>query len=440
MDNRGAANTALTKQLRLSTWPAGGVLRGRAAPVTVSVSSPLSRNLDVPLSSDSGTLTAPASVTIAAGQASASFTVTGVRQGVSELVARATDPAYEVSRTFVQVREDASQLVFETVSGANQQGGRGAALAQPVVLRLRDENDVPFSGVTVNFTPSGDGAVTPSRASTGADGLVQVTWRLASTGSSNTLRASLDGAPSVAAVISATGLERAAFSTTGVVNAASFNLTGFAGISPGSLVSIFGASLADATQAAVGLPLSFSLASTSVTINGVPAPLLYVSPGQINLQAPFDLSGPAAQVVVSTAAGPSNTITVPLGAVQPGIFFDATTGLGAIIHNSDGRFTTERPARAGDFLQVYATGLGVVSPRVSAGFAAPLSPLSTTVAQPQVTIAARPAPVVFSGLAPGFAGLYQLTIQVPDGVPGGRQSVGLSVNGLRSNEVLLNLQ
>ena len=175
-------------------------------------------------------------------------------------------------------------------------------------------------------------------------------------------------------------------------------------------------------------------------MNGIPAPLIFVSSNQINVQAPVQLTGPTVEIVISTIAGPSATVTAPLGSAQPGIFFDTASGLGAVIHNSDGKPTTEHPARAGDFLQIYATGLGAVSPAVAAGFPAPPSPPSRTVSQPQVSIAGQSAPVGFAGLAPGFSGLYQLNVQVPDGVPPGRQRVGLTVNGLRSNEVFINLQ
>jgi uncharacterized protein (TIGR03437 family) len=439
VDNRATAGTKLVRQLRLSTWPAGGVLTGSAAPAAVTIAAPLSTRLDVALSSGSA-IAVPAMVTIPAGGVSASFTITGNSAGVAELTARASDASFESSQTFVQVRSDAAQLSLAAVSGDRQQGGRGGMLAQPVVFQVRDGNNVPFAGVNVSFSASGDGAAIPARAATDAAGRVSVNWRLASTGTGNTLRAALDGAPSVTAAATASGLASAVFSAAGVVNAASFNTGAAAGniaIAPGSLITIFGTSLAAATVAASGFPLPVSLGSTSVSINGIAAPLLYVSPGQINLQVPFEIAGPAATLVVSTSAGPSAPVSLPVAAAQPGIFFDAASGLGAILQNSDGRRTDEHPAGAGDFLQIYATGLGAVAPAAISGFAAPSAPLAATVAQPAVTIAGLPAPVAFSGLAPGFAGLYQLTVRVPGGVPSGRQSVALTVNGLRSNEVFI---
>jgi adhesin/invasin len=233
------------------------------------------------------------------------------------------------------------------------------------------------------------------------------------------------------------------FGAAGVVNAASFNTGGSAAntaISPGSLVTIFGTALAGETRTAVAFPLPTTLGGTSVTIGGLAAPLLYTSPAQLNLQVPFGVAGSTAEVVVTTAAGPSAGVRVPVGVVQPGIFFNTATGIGAIVHNTDGMPTTQRPARAGDFLQVFGTGLGPVNPQASTGFPAPLSPLARATVETQVTIGGRPAPVVFSGLAPGFAGLYQLTVQTPEGISAGRQAVVVTAGGSQSNEVFIQVQ
>jgi uncharacterized protein (TIGR03437 family) len=375
-------------------------------------------------------------VTIPAGSTTASFSITGIRAGIAELTARAADPAFDVSKTLVQVRDDPSALRWDLLSGNNQRGGRGGTLTEPILWRLRDENETPYAGVPVTFTASGDGAATPARATTDAEGRVQVTWRLATTGTDNTLRATVDAAPTVASLVSATALDRPVVNVTGVVNAATFNTP----ISPGGLGSLFGVALAAEARAASALPLPTELASTRVTVGGLTAPLVYVSSNQINFQVPFEVTGTTADVVVSTPAGGSVTVRATVAPVQPGIFYNTATGLGAIVHNSDGVLTTTRPARVGDFLQVYTTGLGAVSPAVPTGFPAPSSPLAVTSRQPQVTIAGRPATIAFSGLAPGFAGLYQLTVQVPSGAPAGRQPVVVTVDGVRSNEVFVQLQ
>ena len=101
---------------------------------------------------------------------------------------------------------------------------------------------------------------------------------------------------------------------------------------------------------------------TRVTINGIAAPLLFVSPDQINFQAPFGLTGSTVEIQITSDAGASDPVTVPLISTQPGIFFDSATGLGAIVNNDDGTSILERPAGAGDFILVFCTGLGEVVP------------------------------------------------------------------------------
>ena len=194
----------------------------------------------------------------------------------------------------------------------------------------------------------------------------------------------------------------------GVVNAATFR----EGVSPGSLVSIFGIGLTSgSTMAAATLPLPVKLAGTIVTMNGTPVPLLYASPGQINAQLPFEAQG---TVEVSVAGSARERVRVE--AAAPGIF--AVTG----------------DRRPGGAVSIYATGLGAVAPRVTSGAAAPVSPLSRTVAEPVVTIGGTRAAVRFSGLAPGFAGLYQVDAVVPPGLAGAVDVV-LEMGERRSNAV-----
>ena len=179
----------------------------------------------------------------------------------------------------------------------------------------------------------------------------------------------------------------------GVVNAATFR----EGASPGALISIFGTGLTSApAQAAVSLPLPVTLAGTTVTVNGTPVPLLYVSSTQINAQLPFELAPGTAEIAISGGSAPER---FRVQAAAPGIF--AVTA----------------PARRPDgILSIYATGLGAVAPRVATGAAAAAEPLSRTVIEPVVTIGGVRAAVQFSGLAPGFVGLYQVNVVIPPGV------------------------
>ena len=91
-------------------------------------------------------------------------------------------------------------------------------------------------------------------------------------------------------------------------------------------------------------------------------------------------------------------------------------------------------SKSAKYISIYATGLGDVSNRPAAGAASPTSPLSYTVAAPEVTIGGVSAPVIFSGLAPGFVGLYQINVKVPDGVPTGAEvPTVLKIGGVASN-------
>jgi len=196
----------------------------------------------------------------------------------------------------------------------------------------------------------------------------------------------------------------------GVVNAASFQPAPENFVAPGSLISIFGSGLTTGSSlSASSLPLPVKLAGTMVRVNGAPIPLVYVSPSQINAQLPFDLR-PADAATLS--AGGSAPEPLRLESVSPGIF--------AVV---------ARPGTA----SIFATGLGPVAPPVATGAAAPISPLARTMAEPTVTIGGRTARVRFSGLAPLFAGLYQVDADLPPDLPPGPAEVVVEIGGRRSN-------
>ena len=210
----------------------------------------------------------------------------------------------------------------------------------------------------------------------------------------------------------------------GIVNGASFrpatDLNG--AVTPGAIVAIFGTDMASSTEVASEVPLPTKLGDTSVTFNGIAAPLFFVSPGQINAQVPFELVAGADSVTVQLTRGSetSELQSIALAAVSPGIFtLNAQgTGAGAILHAADFQPVTEsNPALPGEFLLIFCTGLGPVLPEVPSGNVAPgTEPLARTVSLPLVNIGGIPAEVVYSGLAPGFVGLYQVNVEVPVGV------------------------
>jgi uncharacterized protein (TIGR03437 family) len=175
-----------------------------------------------------------------------------------------------------------------------------------------------------------------------------------------------------------------------------------------------------------------------VTVGGLAAPLLAVAntngTGQINFQMPFGLAGHGSlPLVVNNGGILSNPVEIQALPAQPGVFL--VNGQGAIFHEDFSYVTSSSPASAGETIIIYCTGLGAVNPQVETGFPAPTSPLAIS-ATPTVTIGGVSAQVSFSGLAPGFAGLYQINVMVPQSVSGTAQLV-IAVGAVSSAPVSL---
>ena len=206
----------------------------------------------------------------------------------------------------------------------------------------------------------------------------------------------------------------------GVVNAASFNDR----LARGSLGTIFGSNFTTTAPAgAASLPLPKTLAGVTVTVAGIPAPLIYVSSAQINFQVPYEVppSGSAA-VVVTRDGVPSNTANAVVADYAPAVFVYSRTGSmldPVIVHTDNSLVTPDNPASASEVLIVYATGVGALDNQPATGAAAPSSPPATPKIMPTVTLGSSQAQVQFAGLTPGFAGLAQFNIKLPAALPAG---------------------
>ncbi len=211
----------------------------------------------------------------------------------------------------------------------------------------------------------------------------------------------------------------------GIVNAASYAQP----ISPGAIVSIFGTNLASTIATAQGASLPTDLAGTSVTINGTKAPLFYVSPTQINLQVSwsiqwvyFDYS--QASVVVTTLAGSSVPVQVPLFQSGPSLFSQDGSGCGqavALNISPDGSVSVNsnsNSAAPGDFISLYGTGIGApVKPPADGTFSSGLASLES---QPEMVLGGNTLQAVqYTGLAPFLVGVDQINLQIPQGTPEG---------------------
>lgn len=209
-------------------------------------------------------------------------------------------------------------------------------------------------------------------------------------------------------------------SSGGVVNSASY----LAPLVRGELASLFGSNLASGTFSASNLPLPTSLGNASITVAGVPAPIYYVSPTQINFQVPFEapITG-SVPVVVTQSNVSSSAQAVTMAEYAPGIFGYARTATvidPIVIHYATNALVTpDSPASAGELLVIYATGAGTFDNPPADGAGAPGGPLASTRITAGVTVGGAAAQVLFSGLTPGLVGLLQINIQLPATLPAG---------------------
>jgi len=226
-----------------------------------------------------------------------------------------------------------------------------------------------------------------------------------------------------------------AISPGGAVNAASFS----AKVAPGSLFSVFGSDLAPATDIAKSLPLSTSLSGTSVTVGGKAAPLVFVSAGQVNAQVPYEVTeGDNVPVIVTVNGVSSLAATVSVVSAAPGIFQFGNKR--AVVQNEDYTVNnTDNPAKAGSYVVAYLTGMGRPDNPVATGNGAGSDPLSRPRATVAVTIGSQPAEIAFAGLSPGFVGLTQVNLKIPN-LPAGDYPLVVTVNGEKSNPAMVTVK
>jgi uncharacterized protein (TIGR03437 family) len=227
----------------------------------------------------------------------------------------------------------------------------------------------------------------------------------------------------------------------GIVNSANFApITN--SVAPGEFLTLFGTNLSSVTLQAQSVPLQTNLGGVQVTANGRPAPIYSVSPGQISVIAPYATTESFATFQVTNNGTPSNKVTVYVTPTAPGIFTLTQNGVGnaAALHADYSLVTQDKPAKVGETLQMFVTGLGAVTPAVADGAAAGSSQLSLVNADVAVFVDGQQAQVSFKGLAPGFVALYQVNFVVPAGVSSGQVYVDLSTPDAYTSEAKLYIQ
>jgi uncharacterized protein (TIGR03437 family) len=233
----------------------------------------------------------------------------------------------------------------------------------------------------------------------------------------------------------------------GIVNGAGF--TPGRPVAAGSLISIFGANLNEFPGLAGRLPLPIAFKHVSVSFDfpeaaiSVPASVSYASPQQLNVQVPWEMAGlNFALVKVRIEDSVSEVFNLDLSDYAPGIFEINLGGtqFGAVTHADGSLVTPGNPASPGETVVVYATGAGPVDTPQATGYAAPTDRFIHTVSTPVVTVAGQAGAVFFSGLSPGFVGLYQINVTLPGSLPSGTQQLQITSNGIASNAVNIAIQ
>lgn len=197
-----------------------------------------------------------------------------------------------------------------------------------------------------------------------------------------------------------------------IVNAASNAPAGDA-IAPGEFIAIYGTGLTKATAQATALPFPASLGGVTVSINGVAAPIYFVSAGQINCIVPYGVAGATATLVVTSNGTVSNSVTVGLAKTAPGVFTvdSSGTGDGAVTHADGTLVNAASPAAKGETVVMYMSGLGALNTPVNDGAGATAADNAVTELTVYVGGIAAPG-VTYQGLTVE-AGLYQINFTVP---------------------------
>ncbi len=230
----------------------------------------------------------------------------------------------------------------------------------------------------------------------------------------------------------------------GVISASNYG--GFQAIAPATWIEIYGYNLANTrTQTWAGTDFvnnvaPTTLGGTSVTVGGKPAYVYFVTPGQLNVQVPSGIAAGPEPLVVTTAGGSSTAYTVTVNTVEPGVLAPASfiiNGSQNIVALFANSLTYDLPlniagvttakAKPGDTLTMYGIGFGTVNPLISAGQV--VSALSALTSNLTITFGGVQANITYAGLAPGYVGLYQFNVVVPNVAASNTVPVVFTVNG-----------
>jgi len=324
-----------------------------------------------------------------------------------------------------------------------------------LAFQLIDQWGVPISGVPITWTVNtGGGSISSDPTQTdseteAAPGVPGFGFAGATCGPTPGPQEFMATVGGMQVLFDGTARLNPTISPNSAVNAASFQVG--QGVAPGSYIALFGTGLSDTTDVFTTpyLPLAIDYVSVSFDVPSanlsLPGLISYVSPGQVNLQVPWELQGQSSAVIKVTIEDSQGSVyTLPLAAYSPAFFDELESGSNTpvivAVDGSGNRIGSSHPATRGQMVQLYANGLGPVNHQPADGALTPVSPQATTTSNPTVTIAGQPATVQFSGLAPNLIGVYQLTVTVPANISPGMQPAIVTINGIASPAANLPVQ
>jgi uncharacterized protein (TIGR03437 family) len=234
-----------------------------------------------------------------------------------------------------------------------------------------------------------------------------------------------------------------------VISASAYG--GFTSIAPATWIEVYGQYLATATQQWGGSDFQgnnapTSLSGTSVTVGGKSAFVYYISANQLNVQVPSDVGTGSQKVVVTTVGGTSNAFSIPVNVTQPGFLapsqFDISKTQYAVAQFADGFYdlppgtggVAARRAVPGDTILLYGVGFGSVSDGTLAGV---IDQGQNTVNNSlDISIGGMAAQIAYAGLTPGFVGLYQFNVVVPNIPANDKTPLTFSLGGKPGTQML----
>jgi uncharacterized protein (TIGR03437 family) len=338
---------------------------------------------------------------------------------------------------------------FTMVTSWSGSGGATSRTTANLVLSSDAGSITPVDTVVITATVKGSNSVTPSGTVTflrgnttlgtspltGSGGTATASLRV--TGAqlavgANTIAAQYNGDSNFTGATASVTVTVASVTSSGppsitnLANGASFQKI----YAPGMVLSVFGSQLSPVTLSASGTPLPAQLGGVQATINGVTAPLYYVSPGQLNIQIPYEAPVNGTATLVIGNNGQTTSTSFHVAAAAPGIFVDAA---GAPVPNTS--------AARGQTVTLYITGAGLVSPVLATGAAPTAGTATSSLPKPNQTVSVSVggvnAATQFVGIPVGLVGVVQINYTVPTQVSTGAQNVVVTVGGVTSQAATL---